>query len=38
MDLLFDLGNTRMKIAVRDAAGVRPVAALAWDTPDFLSH
>ena len=38
MDLLFDLGNTRMKIAVRDAAGVRSVAALAWDTPDFLAQ
>lgn len=36
MDLLFDLGNTRMKIAVRDAAGVRSVAALAWEAPDFL--
>lgn len=38
MDLLFDLGNTRMKIAVRDAAGVRSIGALAWDTPDFLLH
>ena len=36
MDLLFDLGNTRLKIAVRDAAGVRSIAALAWDAPDFL--
>lgn len=38
MDLLFDLGNTRMKIAVRDAAGVRSIAALAWDAPDFLAQ
>lgn len=38
MDLLFDLGNTRMKIACRDAAGVRSLAALAWDAPDFLAQ
>lgn len=38
MDLLFDLGNTRMKIAGRDAAGVRSIAALAWDAPDFLAQ
>jgi type III pantothenate kinase len=38
MDLLFDLGNTRMKIACRDAAGVRVLAALPWDAPDFLAQ
>jgi type III pantothenate kinase len=38
MDLLFDLGNTRMKIAARDAAGVRSIAALPWDAPDFLAQ
>ena len=38
MDLLFDLGNTRMKIACRDAVGVRALAALAWDAPDFLAQ
>ena len=38
MDLLFDLGNTRMKIACRDAAGVRFLAALAWDAPEFLAQ
>jgi type III pantothenate kinase len=38
MDLLFDLGNTRLKIARRDAAGVGAVAALAWDAPDFLAQ
>lgn len=38
MDLLFDLGNTRMKIACRDAAGVRLLAALPWDVPDFLAQ
>lgn len=38
MDLLFDLGNTRMKIACRDAAGVRLLAALAWDAADFLAQ
>ncbi|MBL0028812.1 MAG: type III pantothenate kinase [Rhodanobacteraceae bacterium] len=38
MDLLFDLGNTRMKIACRDATGVRALDALAWDAPDFLAQ
>ncbi len=38
MDLLFDLGNTRMKIACRDVAGVRSLAALGWDAPDFLAQ
>ncbi|HQW81321.1 MAG TPA: type III pantothenate kinase [Pseudomonadota bacterium] len=38
MDLLFDLGNTRMKIACRDAAGVRSLATLAWDASDFLAR
>lgn len=38
MDLLFDLGNTRCKIAVHDSASVRIVAALAWDAPDLLAQ
>jgi type III pantothenate kinase len=38
MDLLFDLGNTRMKIACRDAAGVRQLGAIAWDAADFLGQ
>lgn len=38
MDLLFDLGNTRMKIALSDGGGVHSLAAMAWDTPDFLAQ
>ncbi len=38
MDLLFDLGNTRMKIAYGDDTGVHALAAIAWDAPDFLAQ
>ena len=38
MDLLFDLGNTRMKIACADGDGVRPLAAIAWTAPDWLAQ
>ena len=38
MNLLFDLGNTRMKIACVDASGAIALAAIAWDAPDFLAQ
>ena len=35
MDLLLDLGNTRLKVAVRDAGGLRLLDAIVWDAGDF---
>ncbi len=35
MDLLLDLGNTRLKVAIRDAAGLRLLDALVWDDDEF---
>lgn len=35
MNLLLDLGNSRLKWAASDAAGLHPGPALAWDASDF---